>query len=90
MKICSPRPKKSRLSEISGNTNIGKIGDSIKWTDKGKTVEEAATKLEIESIIAWAIILKDKDDLARMKEFSRIKGALKGELDDRVKTLGLD
>jgi hypothetical protein len=33
--------KKSRLSEISANGNISKIGNSInEWTDKGKSVEE--------------------------------------------------
>jgi predicted transcriptional regulator len=53
--------KKSRLNEISGNTNIGKIGNSLEeWISKGKTVEEAAKKLEIDGILAWAIILKDK------------------------------
>ena len=44
--------ERSSISKIVNNTNIGKIHNSINdWLSKGKTVEEAAVKLEVSARI---------------------------------------
>lgn len=54
---------KSQVSELSSNGEIAKIGQSLSdWLSQGKTVEEAAEKLEIDATLAWAIHLQNKSD----------------------------
>lgn len=44
-----------RIKQIINNGEIAKIYNSIQdWLSKGKSVSEAAEKLEIESVLAWA------------------------------------
>ena len=57
---------KSQVSELSSNGEIAKIGQSISdWLTQGKTVEEAAAKLEIDATLVWAIHLQGKSDEQR-------------------------
>lgn len=67
---------RQRVAQIASNGEIAKIGASIEdWKSKGKTIAEAAEKLEIDATLAWAIYLKDKDDNFRLE---KINEALKG------------
>lgn len=46
---------KSGVNKALKNGQMAKIQLSIQdWLDKGRTVEEAAEKLEIDAVLAWA------------------------------------
>jgi transposase len=62
----------SRVREIVGNGELAKIDASISdWLSQGKTVEEAASKLEIDATLAWAIYLQGKSDDDRLSFLTR-------------------
>jgi hypothetical protein len=42
------------------------------WLFQGKTVSEAAEKLEIEPILAWAIYLQDSSDDVKLRRGSHM------------------
>ena len=49
------------VSNITKNGEIAKMRNSISdWLSQGKTVEEAAEKLEIDATLAWAVHLQGK------------------------------
>lgn len=57
----------SNIARVLQNGEIAKMQQSISdWLSQGKTVEEAAEKLEIDATLAWAIHLQGKDDDARL------------------------
>jgi len=69
-----------RISQNINNGEIAKINNSISdWLSQGKTVEEAAEKLEIDATLAWAIHLQGKDDDTRLDLLT------KGLNDEKIK-----
>jgi transcriptional regulator with XRE-family HTH domain len=62
-----------QVRNITGNNGeLAKISASISdWLSQGKTVSEAAEKLEIEPILAWAIYLQDSSDDNRLETLSK-------------------
>ena len=59
----------SSISKIMNNTEIGKIHNFLQdWLNKGKTVAQAAEKLEIDETLAWAFLLQKKDDDTRVNK----------------------
>jgi len=59
----------SNISRVLQNGEIAKMQQAISdWLSQGKTVEEAAEKLEIDATLAWAIHLCGKSDIERLAD----------------------
>ena len=63
-----------RIKQIINNISTYKIYNSLsEWIEKGKTIEQAAEKLEIDQTVAWTIHLKDETDDNKKLESLEIK-----------------